>query len=111
MKSLFPRVFRHSLAALVLVPALALQFATPAHAADPNKVLKYAFKIAETSFDPATVSDLYSSYVLAAMFEPVVTYDYLARPYKLKPNTVVEMPTVTDGGRAYTFRIKPGIYF
>jgi ABC-type transport system substrate-binding protein len=113
MKSLFPRVFGRKFGGIVAAMAFAhgLALAQPAHAADPNKVLKYAFKIAETSFDPAAVSDLYSSYVLAAMFDPLVTYDYLARPYKIKPNTIVEMPTVADGGRAYTFRIKPGIYF
>ena len=30
-------------------------------AADPNKVLRVAFEIAETGFDPAKVTDNYSS--------------------------------------------------
>lgn len=110
MKSPISRMIL-SVASLVSLVALALVPAASAHAADAGKVLRYSFKVAETTFDPAQVSDLYSSYVLAAMFEPMVTYDYLARPYKLKANTAVDLPTVADGGRTYTFRIKPGIYF
>jgi ABC-type transport system substrate-binding protein len=30
---------------------------------------------------------------------------------KLRPNTATAMPESSDGGRSYTFRIRPGIYF
>ena len=33
------------------------------------KVLRYAFPVAETGFDPAQVTDLYSNIVIAHMFE------------------------------------------
>ena len=90
--------------ALALVPA-------SARAADPNKVLRYAFEIAETSFDPHRVSDLYSNIVNGALFDSPLNYDYLARPAKLKPNTTVGLPEVSADGTVYTLRIKPGIYF
>jgi ABC-type transport system substrate-binding protein len=90
-----------ALLALTAAPALA----------QPQKVLRYAFEIAETSFDPQRVSDLYSDIVNSGMFEPPLTYDYLARPLKLKPETAASLPEVTDGGRTYTVHIKPGIYF
>jgi len=45
------------------------------------------------------------------MFEAPYTYDYLARPLKLKPETAAGLPEVTDGGRTYTIHIRPGIYF
>jgi ABC-type transport system substrate-binding protein len=93
------------LALLILVAAL------PAAAADPNKVFRYAFEIAETSFDPQRISDLYSNVVNNAMFDTPLTYDYLMRPPKLKPNTVESLPTVSDDGLTYTFKVKPGIYF
>jgi hypothetical protein len=35
----------------------------------------------------------------------------LARPAKLKPQTVEAMPDITEGGRIYTMRVKKGIYF
>src|SRR5688572_32098433 len=93
--------------ALIALLAVAL----PVQAADPNKVLRYAFEIAETSFDPPRVSDLYSNIVNGAMFDAPLAYDYLARPSKLKPNTAVALPEVSADGMTYTVRIKPGIYF
>jgi ABC-type transport system substrate-binding protein len=82
-----------------------------AHAADPNKVFRYAFEIAETSFDPPRISDLYSNIVNGAMFDTPVHYDYLARPVKMKTNTAAALPEVSADGTTYTIRIKPGIYF
>ncbi len=83
----------------------------PAPAQDTGKVFRYAFEIAETGFDPAEISDLYSSNVIANIFDPPLTYDYLARPIKLIPNTLSEMPQVTENGTLYTMRVKPGIFF
>ena len=40
----------------------------PNQAAQPLKVLRYAFPIAETGFDPAQISDLYSRTIAAAVF-------------------------------------------
>jgi oligopeptide transport system substrate-binding protein len=82
-----------------------------AKAADPAKILRVTFQAAETGFDPVKVSDYYSGSVIEAIFDPLLTYDYLARPARLVPNTAVSLPQVSDGGRTYTFRIRPGIYF
>ena len=78
---------------------------------DPEKVLRYAFEIAETSFDPQKVSDVYSSIANNAMFDPPLRYDQLARPAKLIPNTLVAMPEVSADFRTFTLRVKPGIFF
>ncbi|HVF62770.1 MAG TPA: ABC transporter substrate-binding protein [Casimicrobiaceae bacterium] len=93
-----------------LVACLAA-FALPAFAADPNKVVRIQFPTAETGFDPARVSDSYSNVVNEAIFEGLLSYDYLARPAKLVPGTAESMPDVADNGRTYTFRIRKGIYF
>jgi ABC-type transport system substrate-binding protein len=79
--------------------------------ADPNKVLRVAFPIAETGFDPQVVNDIYSNHVVRAIFDPPYTYDYLARPFKLIPNTAVALPEISADGRTWTLRIKPGIHF
>jgi ABC-type transport system substrate-binding protein len=76
-----------------------------------QKVLRYAFEIAETSFDPQRITDVYSNIVNQAMFEPPLTYDYLAKPARLKPNVVAGMPDISADGMTYTFHVKPGIYF
>jgi len=79
---------RIALAGLVAAAGFAVAAAalSPAvMAADPAKVLRIAFPTAETGFDPARVSDIYSSTVNEAIFERLLTYDYLARPAKLVP--------------------------
>ena len=79
--------------------------------ADPSKVLRLAFPVAETNFDPAQISDLYSNTITGHIFESLLTYDYLARPAKLKPLTAAAMPEVSSDFKTYTVRIRPGIYF
>src|SRR5258707_710113 len=75
-------------------------------AADPNKVVRLAFEAAEAGFDPVRISDGYSSTINEAMFERLLTYDYLARPAKLVPMVAAAMPEVADDGRTYTFRLR-----
>jgi ABC-type transport system substrate-binding protein len=45
------------------------------------------------------------------MFDAPLKYDYLARPLKLKPNTLAAMPEISADGLTYTLRVKPGIFF
>ena len=76
-----------------------------------QKVLRVPYLIAETNFDPAFVSDLYSNNVIEEILESPLTYDFLARPAKLKPQTLEALPEITDEGRTYTLHLKKGIYF
>jgi oligopeptide transport system substrate-binding protein len=101
-----PRLIRRVAEILLLCGLVAA-----AHAADPAKVLRITFLAAETGFDPVKISDYYSGTVIEAIFEPLLTYDYLARPAKLVPNAAESLPLVTDTGRIYTLKVKRGIYF
>jgi ABC-type transport system substrate-binding protein len=76
-----------------------------------RKVLRVTFQAAETGFDPVKVSDYYSGTVIEAIFERLLTYDYLARPAKLVPNVAVSLPAVSDDGKTYTLQIRRGIHF
>src|SRR5256885_12987651 len=87
--------------------ALAL-LSSPAMA---EKVLRYAFRVAETGFDPVQINDLYSSIIISHMYDAPLVIDYLARPFKVKPNVAAAMPEVSADGKVWTVRIKPGIYF
>ena len=80
-------------------------------AADPTKVVRHVFPAAETGFDPAYAQDLYSGTVEQAIFETLLTYDYLARPAKLVPLAAETLPVVTDGGKTYTLKVRKGVYF
>lgn len=76
-----------------------------------EKVLRYAFEIAETGFDPIQVSDVYSRIATASMFDALYGYDYLARPVKVRPKVAAGMPVISNDFRTYTVKVKPGIYF
>ena len=95
--------------AAAALAALAVAVAVPAEA--QKKVLRMAFRTAETGFDPVRAYDRYSVGVCENLFEPLLTYDYLARPVKLVPLVAESIPEPEDGGTRYTFRIRPGIYF
>ncbi|WP_432459618.1 ABC transporter substrate-binding protein [Agarivorans sp. QJM3NY_25] len=81
------------------------------YAGESKSTLNVAFELAATGFDPAKVSDIYSGKVIENIYDSLLTYDYLARPIKLIPNTIEALPTITNDGKTYTFKIKPGIYF
>jgi ABC-type transport system substrate-binding protein len=76
-----------------------------------TKTLHVAFPIAETGFDPQAAGDIYSNYVNRAIFDPLYRYDYLARPYKLVPNTAAGLPQIADDGKTWTIHVRKGIYF
>jgi len=92
---------------LVLLAALA---AGNARAADPAKVFRYAIEVAESNLDPQRISDLYSGIICGGIYDAPLRYDYLARPPKLKPNTVEALPEISADGMTYTFKVKPGKY-
>jgi oligopeptide transport system substrate-binding protein len=78
---------------------------------DPAKTLRVTFPVAETGFDPQATSDYYSSHVERAIFDPLYEFDYLARPYKIIPNTAAAMPDISADGRVWKIRVRPGTYF
>jgi ABC-type transport system substrate-binding protein len=98
-------------AALALVAWMTLTAPASATGADYDKTLRVAFRLAESTFDPALFQDVYSSMISSNIFDTLVDYDYLARPVKLAPNTAESLPEVSADAKTYTFRIKPGIYF
>jgi ABC-type transport system substrate-binding protein len=95
----------------LLVAAAAAFAIAAAHAADPPKVLRYAFRAAESGFDPAKINDRYSRIVIGHLYDGLYEYDHLARPFKIKPNVAEGMPQVSADFRTWTVKIKPSIYF
>ena len=82
-----------------------------AGAADSGKVLRVAFSIAETSFDPILGWDAASESVIEEISETMLEFEYLARPVKLTPLTLERMPEVSDNGASYLCRLRKGIFF
>jgi ABC-type transport system substrate-binding protein len=75
------------------------------------KVLHMFLSTSESGLDPAVGSNLETLSLLENLFDPLLHYDYLARPVKLQGNTATGMPEVSADGKTYTFHIRPGIYF
>jgi ABC-type transport system substrate-binding protein len=97
-----------------LLAALACGMALHAPAwakADPNKVLRFALEAADDGFNLARLNTFYSNTLAEGIFETLLTYDYLARPAKLVPNTAEALPEISADGKTYTFHVKKGIYF
>ena len=74
-------------------------------------VLRILFEVAETGFDPAQVSDLYSNRVNSHIFEALLGYDPLAVPVRIVPLTAEALPEVSADYMTWTVRLKRGIRF
>jgi ABC-type transport system substrate-binding protein len=100
----------YAAALMALMLALAGGPAAAAPAAEP-KVLHAFLSTGETGLDPAIASDIASLSLLENLFDPLLRYDYEARPVKLQPNTLAAMPVVEDHGLSYTFQLRQDVYF
>src|SRR5690606_39528664 len=61
--------------------------------AQSDKVLNIAFEAPDDGFDMVKTYNFYSGSIAEAIFEPLLRYDYLARPATLTPNTRSEEHT------------------
>ncbi|MFZ6771497.1 ABC transporter substrate-binding protein [Undibacterium sp. SXout7W] len=107
--SVFSLVLRRMVTTTVMALFCTLPCLLNAEAAE--KILHVLVTTPESSLDPAVASDVPSVAVNENIFEPMLRYDYLARPLKLKPNTLKAMPEISDGGKTYLLRLQPGIFF
>ncbi len=76
-----------------------------------EKVLNLGVPSEVKGLDPIYANDLYSSNEVARIYEGLLEYNYLKRPYTLVPNLAEAMPTVSEDGLTYTFKIKQGVVF
>ncbi|MFZ6875188.1 ABC transporter substrate-binding protein [Undibacterium sp. Di27W] len=95
----------------LLLTTFSLHAVHASNPANPDKVVRQAFEAADDGFDMVKTQNFYSGWVGEAIYEPLLSYDYLARPTRLLPLTAESMPEVSEQGKVFTFKIKPGIYF
>jgi oligopeptide transport system substrate-binding protein len=62
-------------------------------------------------FDPVTSADVPSAHAIYKVYEGLYEYQYLARPYAVRPNLAEAMPEVSPDGLTYTFHLRKGIKF
>lgn len=62
-------------------------------------------------FDPVKAGDVASAMAISKIYETLLQYSYLERPYTVEPCLAQALPTVSEDGLTYTFRIRRGIRF
>lgn len=92
----------------LILPACSPQIS---ESATDNETVLYQDTLRIRGFDPVKAGDQPSALAIARIFEPLLQYAYLERPYKVEPLLAATMPEVSADGLTYTFRIRPGIYF
>jgi ABC-type transport system substrate-binding protein len=99
---------RDLLAATGIAPAAAL---AQSPSAPTRKVLRAAFRTTEVGYDPVQIADNSSLIVCDLIFESPLTFDPLASPPRLMPQTAVALPEVSADFKRFVFTIRPGIFF
>lgn len=96
----------------VLISVVVMLFSACTKKTTTNeKVLNIAVPQKVKGMDPIYANDRYSSNEIARVYEGLLEYHYLKRPYTLIPNLAEAMPTVSKDGFTYTFKIKKGVTF
>jgi ABC-type transport system substrate-binding protein len=84
--------------------------AVAAPAAQPS-VLVYPRIESFESLDPPVSADETTDEVMHQVYSTLLTYAYLERPYKLEPDLVEALPTLSADKLTYTFHLRPGVRF
>ncbi|MCO5144160.1 MAG: ABC transporter substrate-binding protein [Oligoflexia bacterium] len=74
-------------------------------------VLQLATSAKIKGLDPAGAQDLYSSSEIMRVYEGLLQYHPLKRPYELEPLLAAEMPKISKDSLTYTFKIRKGVKF
>ena len=61
--------------------------------------------------DPMMADDRYAGQETSRVYEGLLAFHYLKRPYVLIPALAENLPVVSEDGLTYTFTIKKGIFF
>lgn len=78
---------------------------------DPANTVYLAIPAKVKGLDPIFADDLYSGTEVARVYEGLLQYHYLKRPYVLAPNLAEAMPQISTDGKIFTFQLKKGVLF
>ncbi|WP_176736542.1 ABC transporter substrate-binding protein [Oligoflexus tunisiensis] len=80
-------------------------------AADSVKIFYHLREAEEKSLDPMKQFDEVSHQLVSNLYDSLLSYHYLKRPYELVPNLLTHMPEKQADGRTYLFTLKKGVRF
>jgi len=75
------------------------------------KVLNYFRTATYKSLDPPKQFDAASAEIIETVYDSLLDYHYLKRPYELAPTLLEEMPELGEDKLTYTFKLQKGIKF
>lgn len=75
------------------------------------KVLNYFRTSTYKTLDPPKQFDVASAEIVENIYDSLLEYHYLKRPYELTPNLLEAMPTLGNDKLTYTFKLRKGIRF
>lgn len=75
------------------------------------KELRLSLSAEIPTIDPATCYDTVCANVVANSYETLFEYEYLKRPYQLRPLLAEEMPSFENGGKKVTIKIKKDVKY
>src|SRR5215813_8808815 len=81
---------------------------------DKLKVLYLNYQEAPKTLDPAVAYSTSDHVIVGPVYDTLLQYHFLARPYRLIPGLLTEVPepVALDGGRsAYRLRLRDGLLF
>ena len=79
--------------------------------ASGSEAVSYSRTARIRGLDPGVTGEVSSSLAISRIYEGLLEYDYLARPYKVIPSLAEAMPAISEDGLTYTFKIRKGIFF
>ena len=98
-----------AIAAVVVALGLAAE-PTPAAGAEP-KVLTQARRGQFTSLDPQSQFEQTAADLTLVLYDTLLAYSYLERPYKLVPGLLSRMPELSPDRLTYTLTLRKSIVF
>jgi oligopeptide transport system substrate-binding protein len=63
------------------------------------------------SLDPIRGSTVYENRCASQVYETLLQYKYLVRPFELEPLLLEEMPVPSEDGLIWSFKLKQGVHF
>lgn len=76
-----------------------------------KNILNYALTSNVSTLDPVISYDTVSAKVVYQIYESLYEYDYLKRPYQLKPMLAEELPKIDEDRLTYEIKIKEKIFY
>ncbi len=64
-----------------------------------------------SSLDPIQSETVGAARCVSLVYETLLEYDYLARPYQLRGCVAESLPTISDDGKTLTFKLRRGVQF